>query len=141
MGTRSKSLTGGYYWLPTPVGQSPSWEVVTCHQLGVDAEAGHVEMWNAVIARLGAAWDKDVALLGQQLKDCFYGLPRGRVTRTGKQFLVLHGGDSPRPDWLALVLSAFRLERRRTRVLYDEHERTMAEDSTRLLRVIDLGSA
>jgi hypothetical protein len=121
-------LTGGYFWLPSPVDGSPSWDVVTCHRLGFDADAGHVEMWDAVIDRLAAAWGKDVAVLGRLLRDRPYGLSRGRVTRPGRRFLVLHGGDSPRPDWLVPVLLAFDLERRDVRVLCDEHERTLDDD-------------
>jgi hypothetical protein len=48
--------TGGYYWLPSPGDGSLTWEVVTCHLLGFDSEAGHVEMWQAVIDRLASAW-------------------------------------------------------------------------------------
>ena len=47
---------------------------MTCHQLGFDAEVGHVEMWTAVIDRLAAAWDKDAAVLRRLLRDRYYGL-------------------------------------------------------------------
>ena len=47
-GARSpREMVGGYYWLPTPGHAKPSWVLVTCHQLGFDAEVGHVEMWTA----------------------------------------------------------------------------------------------
>ena len=131
-------LTGGYYWLPTPGDGSPSWDVLTCHQFGFDAEAGHVEMWDAVINRLAVAWGKDVAVLRCRLTDHPYGLPRGRVTRPGRRFLVLHGGDSPRPDWLECVMVAFALERRDVRVLYDEHERTQDDDRIIVAKVLGL---
>jgi hypothetical protein len=49
-------MAGGYYWLPTPGHPSVALDVVTCHQLGFDTEFGHVEMWNAVLDRLAAAW-------------------------------------------------------------------------------------
>ena len=102
--------------------------MVTSHQLGFDAETGHGEMWDAVIERLALAWAKDAAVRRRVLKDCYYGLPRGRVTRPGRRFLDLHGDDAPRTDWLERVLVAFDLDRCSVRVLFDEHERTMAED-------------
>jgi len=43
--------------------------LVTCHQLGFDAEVGHVEMWTAVTDRLAVAWNKDPAVLRRLLKD------------------------------------------------------------------------
>ena len=65
-------LTGGYYWLPAPGHPTICWDVVTCHQLGFDAEVGHVEMWTAVTDRLASAWHKDAAVLRRLLKDCCY---------------------------------------------------------------------
>jgi hypothetical protein len=131
-------LTGGYYWLPTPGDGSPSWHVVTCHRLGSDAEAGHVEMRDAVIDRLAAAWGKDVTALGRLLRDRPYGFPRGWVTRPGRRFLILYGGDSPRPDWLEPVLLAFALEHRDVRMLYDEHERMLDDDRIDVAKVLDI---
>jgi hypothetical protein len=130
--------TGGYYWLPTPGNDSVSWDVVTCHQLGFDAEAGHVEFWDVVIERLATTWGKDVAAIGRMLKNCPYGLPRGRVTRPGRRFFVLHGDDWPRADGLGRVLVAFGLELRLVRVLFDEHERTMNEERNRVTRALSL---
>jgi hypothetical protein len=56
-------MTGGYYWLPAPDHPTICWDVVICHQLGFDAEVGHVEMWTAVTDRLASAWHKDAAVL------------------------------------------------------------------------------
>jgi hypothetical protein len=131
---RTTPLTGGYYWLPTPGARSVVWDILTCYQLGFDAEAGHVEMWDAVIDRLATAWGKD----GRMLEDCPYGLPRKRVTRPGKRFLVLHGDDWPRADGLEAVLVAFGLDRRLVRVLFDEHERTMEEDRGMIVKALGL---
>jgi hypothetical protein len=131
-------LTGGYFWLPTPGDAKVVWDVVTCHELGFDAEFGHVEMWTALIDRLAVAWSLDVAVLRRTLKDCCYGLPRGRVTRPKRRFLVLHGDDSPRPDWLERVRVAFHLELRSVRVLFDEHERTLAEDRKRVSKALGI---
>ena len=131
-------LTGGYYWLPSPGDGSPTWRVVTGHQLGFDAEAGHVELWDAVIDRLATAWGKDVAVLRRLLGNCPYGLPRGRVTRPGRRFLVLHGDDWPRPDGLERGLVAFGLDRYFVRVLFDEHEVTMDDDRRSLAGILGI---
>ncbi len=129
-------MTGGYYWLPAPGHPTICWDVVTCHQLGFDSEVGHVEMWTAVTDRLASAWHKDAAVLRRLLRNCAYGLPRGRVTRPGKRFLILHGEDSPSPDWLDSVILSFHLDRRSVKALFDEHERTMAEDRRKVLVVL-----
>ena len=91
--------------------------------------------------RLASAWHKDAAVLRRLLRNCEYGLPRGRVTRPGKRFLILHGEDSPCTDWLERVVLAFRLDRRSVRVLFDEHERTMAEDRRRVLEVLGVSAS
>lgn len=130
--------TGGYYWLPTPGNESVVWDVLTCHQLGFDAEAGHVELWDAVIERLATTWGKDVAAFRRMLKKSPYGLPRGRVTRPGRRYLILHGDDWPRADGLERVLVAFALDRRLVRVLFDEHERTMDVEWNRVARALFL---
>ena len=81
-------MVGGYYWLPTPGHAKPSWVLVTCHQLGFDAEVGHVEMWTAVTDRFASAWHKNASILRRLVKDRYYGLPRGRVTQPGKRFQI-----------------------------------------------------
>ena len=138
--TRPAPFTGGYYWLPAPGYPTICWDVVTCHQLGFDAEVGHVEMWTAVTDRLASAWHKDAAVLRRLLRNCAYGLPRGRVTRPGKRFLILHGEDSPCTDWLERVILSFHLDRRSVKSLFDEHERTMAEDRSSVLKVLGVSA-
>ena len=122
-------MDGGYYWVPSPGIRSPSWEVLTCHDLGLDAEFGHVDLWPAVVARLATAWGRDERALLRRLGDRCYGLPRGRVTHPAGRWLVLHGSDSPRRDWLVRVCRRFDLDRRTVVVLHDEHETTFAEHS------------
>lgn len=134
--TRPTGLTGAYYWLPKPCDKGVAWDVMTSHALGFDAEAGHVEMWGEVVVRLASVWDKDVDALSRKLRNCPYGLPRGRVTRPAKRFLVLHGGDSPCADGLEPVLVAFGLRHHFVRVVFDEHERTLEEDRMRVTKAL-----
>jgi hypothetical protein len=85
-------------------------------------------MWRSVIERLASAWGRKAALLRTALGLCWYGLPRGRVTRPGGRFLLLHGDDAPIADWHPRVLARFRLDTHLVRFLYDEHERTFTQD-------------
>ena len=134
---RLSGMTGGYYWLPRPGDESVAWEVMSSLDLGFDADAGHVEMWGAMLVRLASVWGKDADVLNRTLRNCPFGLPRGRVTRPGKMFLVLHGGDSPCAEGLDRVLIAFGLDRHNfVRVVFDEHERTLIQEQTRVAQVL-----
>lgn len=126
-GGRSPRI-GGYYWFPAPAGDAVAWSVLTCHDLGQGPEEGHSEMWPSVIDRLATAWGRDALRLGRLLAEHCYGLPRGRVTRPGRRFLVLHGDDAPVGDWPGRVAGRFGLDRRSLRLLLDEHERTFTQD-------------
>jgi hypothetical protein len=121
-------LTGGYYWFPTQTGGSISWDVLTCQDLGYGPDDGHFDLWPSVIDRLASAWNRDQRRLRRLLSRHCYGLPRGRVTRPEQRSLVLHGHDSPVPDWLGRVVGRFDLDRRSLKTLFDEHERTFAQD-------------
>ena len=85
-------------------------------------------MWPSVIDRLATAWVRDVVRLRKLLAGHCYGFPRGRVTRPDRRFLLLHGHDAPIADWLGLVVERFDLDRRKVRLLFDEHERTFTGD-------------
>lgn len=61
--TEEQALTGGYYWFPTPSIGSVTWQVLTCHELGCDADVGHVDLWTLVIDRLATTWRRDRRLL------------------------------------------------------------------------------
>ncbi|MFO0887733.1 MAG: hypothetical protein U0790_01160 [Isosphaeraceae bacterium] len=123
-----RPLVGGYYWFPSPLDGRTAWAVLTCHDLGFDAEVGHVDLWPAVVDRLAAAWGRDARTLRRQLGDRYTGLPRGRVTRPGRTVLVLHGDDAPVPDWREKLVEACRLGGRAHRFLFDEHERRLPGD-------------
>ena len=121
-------MTGGYYWFPTPAIGSVTWQVLTCHELGCDAEVGHVDLWTLVIDRLATVWRRDGRLIKKHLKNNYTGLPRGRLTHVKNQFMIFHGKDSPVSDWVPMVVRKFDLNRRSVRVLFDEHERMLPED-------------
>jgi hypothetical protein len=133
-----RSLTGGFYWFPTPAIDSVTWQVLTCHELGWDADVGHVDLWTLVIDRLATAWHRDGRLLRIHLKNHYTGLPRGRVTQQKSRFMIFHGNDAPVQDWVPTVVRKFDLNRRSVRVLFDEHERMLAEDRSRVNEIFGL---
>jgi hypothetical protein len=135
---RSVSLTGGYYWFPTPTIGSLTWQVLTCHELGCDAEVGHVDLWTLVIDRLATAWRREGRFIQRSLKNNYTGLPRGRVTQVKNRFMILHGNDSPVPDWVPMVMTKFELNRRSVIVLFDEHERMLPEDRRSVSKALGL---
>lgn len=133
----SRPRTGAYYWLPIPPLQSPGWRVLTCHDLGFGEDAGHSEIWPAVIPHLATLWGRDPEAMKRRLAGHCYGLPRGRVTRPGRVYLLLHGDDSPMiSDWTRSVADAFGLHGRRVKPLFDEHEQRLPGDVRALARVL-----
>lgn len=125
---RRLSLTGGYYWFPTRAGDTIDWSVLTCYDLGFNPDDGHFDMWPSVIDRLASVWRRDAVRLRRLLAVHCYGLPRGRITRPERRFLLLHGDDAPVADWLPRVLDRFNLNDRGVKLLYDEHEETFTKD-------------
>jgi hypothetical protein len=116
-------VTGGYYWFPTPANDEITWSVVTCRDLGCGPDAGHdAELWPKLVVRLAHTWGKDPKALKRRLELSYTGLPRGRVTRPDKTYLIHHGNDAPIPAWEGLVIEAFGLSGRKVKSLYDEHE-------------------
>jgi hypothetical protein len=119
----SRPLLGGYYWFPTPAPNGITWSIVTCRDLGCNSDAGHdADLWPRLMVPLAAAWGKDALILKRRLALSYTGLPRGRVTRPEKTFLVLHGKDSPVRGWEQMVISSFRLSGRRVKFIFDGHE-------------------
>jgi hypothetical protein len=132
----SRPLTGAYYWVPIPPLGSPTWSVVTCHDLGFDEDRGHPTIWLAVIPRLAAIWGRDPRAMRRRLGRHCYGLFRGRVTRLEKVHLINHGNDSPIPEWTEAVAQAFNLLGRRVKPVFDEHEQTLPDDVNAITRIL-----
>ena len=125
-------MTGGYYWFPSSTKDGITWSVVTCRDLGCESDDGHdADLWPRLIHRLAETWSKDPKALSRRLALSYTGLPRGRVTRPEKTYLILHGGDSPDfpSGWDKAVIKAFGLSGRSVKSLFDEHETQIAEHS------------
>jgi hypothetical protein len=136
---RREPLSGGYYWFPTRDHGSVTWEVLTCHELGFDAEVGHIHLWPSALDRLSAALGQDPRVLRLLLGRHYTGLPRGRVTRPRGRFLVCHGNNAPVRDWLPRVIRRFDLDPRTVRDEFDEHETRLPEDRSRVDEVLGIG--
>jgi hypothetical protein len=97
---------------------------------------GHLDLWTLVIDRLAQAWRKDGRLLKKRLWNHYTGLPRGRVTRPGNVYLILHGNDSPIGAWKQAVIRGFDLEGQRVRPLFDEHEQQLPDDVMMVAKIV-----
>ena len=128
--------TGCYFLVRLPL----RWLVIAFREDEFPGEPGHVELWMQKyglaewLARQWAApLGKSPGLLVAELSDCWYGFPRGRVTRSGSQYQVRHGADLTRKmnvSRLALE-TLFGIQSRascKTRWICDEHERCQRED-------------
>ena len=119
----SGPFTGGYYWFPEPGPDGVVWSVLTCEDLGCGPDDGHDEaLWPRLLSWLAIVWNKDDQFLKRRLQLCYTGLPRGRVTRPGRTYLILHGNDSPPSRSEELLIKAFRLDGQQLKFLFDEHE-------------------
>jgi hypothetical protein len=117
----SRSVTGPFYWFPSPGQDSPCWGLLAGHDFGLDPDTGHVELWRHVLTRLAAAWGKEATFV-KRLALAYTGLPRGRVTKPGRVYLVLHGNDAPTTGLEGRIRLHFDLGRQQVKLLYDEHE-------------------
>lgn len=122
-------LTGAYYWVPFPPVSSLTWRILTYHELGFGEDISHYEIWPKVVTQLAGIWRRDPKVLRRHLGKHCYGLPRGRVTHPEKTYLILHGNDSPIPDWKARVIRRFNMQGLLVKPLFDEHEQRMGEDA------------
>jgi hypothetical protein len=133
---RSKPMASGYYWFPVLALPAPTWTVLTCHELGCDADVGHARLSPLVLVRLAQAWPRDAGLLRKRLNDHYTGVPRGRVARCGKVYWVSHGGDSPIGAWEEAVIRSFNLQGRAVRPAFDEHELQLPYDVRAVARLL-----
>lgn len=134
---KPKPFTGGYYWLPRPTPAGVSWSVVTCRDLGCGRDAGHdADLWPRLMGVLAEAWGKDARVLNKKLDLCYTALPRGRVTRPEKTYLILHGNDSPTTGWEGLVIAGFRLSGVKVRILFDAHETQLPGHQDELISIL-----
>ena len=104
--------TGAYYWVPVPTDAGRQWELCRSRDAGLDPDVGHTELWLSVLDRLAMSWAKDRRYLRRRLEDRYAGLPRGRVTRPSRSYMIVHGRDAPLIEWQGVVAIRFDLPRR-----------------------------
>jgi hypothetical protein len=128
----TKPFTGGFYWFPTQTRDGITWSVVNCRDLGCKSDDGHdAELWPRLIVRLAVTWGKDPQILKRRLHQYYTGLPRGRVTRPDRTFLILHGNDLDIAGYEELIIESFRLSGRKYKFVFDEHETQIPGHSER----------
>ena len=66
----------------------------------------HITLWDKVINILRIRFKKSVVEI---LSDSYRGLPRGRVTVSGSNWLVTHGGDFSVNEYKMDIISEFKL--------------------------------
>ncbi len=125
---RLSSLVGAYYWFPRPGPEGVTWELVTCHDLGVWDGVSHREFWPHVLERLAVAWGLDAGALKRRLRDHHTGVPRGRIVPPDPGYIVIHGDDAPSFKWLELVKARFQLIGVEVTPEFTEHEKMLADD-------------
>ena len=136
-----RPLIGGYYWLPRPTAGGVAWEVLACYDVGHSGGDGHADFWPGVVALLAAAWGLDPATLARRLADRYTGLPRGRVSRTGRLYYLNHGDDVPVPDGIKRVTARFGLGGIDMTIVaaFDPHERMLRGDPEALQDALGAG--
>jgi hypothetical protein len=92
-----KSLTGPYYWDCTGR-KKRSWTISLACEVCLGLETGHDEFWRLVLTRLAVERGRDT-VAARRCPELYYtGLPRGRVTKLRRSYLIVHGDDTPIPD-------------------------------------------
>lgn len=133
---RGSPLTGAYYWVPRPEQGGIAWDLVTCHDLEAWEAIPHREFRPLILEVLAKNWNKDLRTLILRLHDHHTGLPRGRITHPKSGHVVIHGDDSPVPDWLELVQERFRLTQ--ITLCYTEHEGMSGDDPEAVEQVLEI---
>jgi hypothetical protein len=52
--------------------------------------------------------------------------------------MILHGSDAPVADWIPMITKKFELDPHPYKVLFDEHEQTLADDRDRIKIILGL---
>lgn len=104
----------------------------------------HYDWWEASLAGIVAEkWAKRLRVtpkkLEQELAMLPYGFPRGRISKVGRRFLVLQGGDLTPAMSISkdAIEAAFGIAGRCS-WQFDEHEQCIAEDRDEMRRVLGI---
>lgn len=136
---RGRAFTGAFYWIPLKANE---WSVVVFPNAFYEGgEAGHVNVWEEIIHVLSVQHQLSFSVLLDQIGNCPYGLPRGRVVRMGDgNWGVAHGGDHPDGTNLeSSITEAFLLHSVHPKFFFDEHELMLPEDKCQVEDSLHLG--
>ncbi len=111
---------GIYYWIPL---NQEQWSLYPFWEEFYGEKTIHHIIWNEFLAEeLSELYNLREKL--DQIKQCPYGLPRGRIFKTEDQKMILwHGGDSPTKNWLEQVQREFNLSPENLQIFEHNHEK------------------
>jgi len=125
---RGRPFTGAYYWVPD---DNQNWSILVHPNAFYEGgEAGHVDVWEDLVYIVARMNRIDPTLLLDQIGNCPYGLPRGRVVRMGNgDWAVAHGNDHPaNHDLESVVTEGFCLGTVCPKFFIDDHEQMLPGD-------------
>lgn len=135
---RGLPFTGAYYWIPVAdVGWKLSVWPNAFHEGG---EAGHADIWEDQVYILAEAFNVEPAQLLREIRNCPYGLPRGRVVKMGDgSWGVAHGNDHPKgQDLESTVMGSFSLQDVTPKFFFDDHEQMLSCDRVNVRRALGI---
>ena len=104
----------------------------------------HYEWWEQTVsARIAAKWAKVLVKSGETIRRDIelltYAFPRGRISKVGKRFLVLHGADLTQPMRISkkLIEGAFGISGRCS-WRFDEHEQCQQDDKEQIRQYLKI---
>lgn len=120
---------GIYYVVRFPAG----WKAVF-YRFEDDSDYNHYEWWEqSISAMIAAKWAKALGksreAIRRDIELLTYAFPRGRISKVGKRFLVLHGADLTPSMRMSkkLIEDAFGISGRCS-WRFDEHEQCQVDD-------------
>ena len=137
---RGRPFTGAYYWVPDV---DQNWSIrVHPNAFYEGGEAGHVDVWEDLVYIVARMNRLDPTLVLDQIGNCPYGLPRGRVVRMGNgDWGVAHGNDHPADyDLVSIVTEQFCLGTVCPKFFFDDHEQMLPSDAYQVQQTLRLAT-
>ena len=135
----STSCEGIYYVVRYPT----RWAFLYSRFQG-DPVDNHYEWWEeTVVGLLAAKWKKVLAknrsTIQSELGLLTYAFPRGRISKVGRRFKILHGADLTSSMKISkkFIENAFHISGRCS-WQFDEHEQCQMEDKEEMRRLLNL---
>jgi len=138
----SPPVAGLFFVVRLPSG----WKCVAFRSDEFSGNPGHVDLWigrHGLAACVAKQWEtflgRNTRFIFDELEQCCYGFPRGRVVENRKQYRIFHGEDFTR----RMRISRSRVEHMfgismPCKWRFDEHERCLRSDSAAVRLLLNL---